>query len=184
MKLQRVFFFFFAVNALTFVALPRFAKADEVRQLQGCNEVNQPPLPASDAAYRDAMALAQTLIKRRFVVTCMSPSKMTGTFEGQDGAAVYRTNQGDFEALFLPHPKNLPRWSEIPLLVCRASRTLASQSDRQCFPFVFRQTWQRVDRRGGSASCGACSECNRPALRSPTVINVNRQSSCVQRPHP
>lgn len=94
MKLQRVFFFFFAVNALTFVALPRFAKADEVRQLQGCNEVNQPPLPASDAAYRDAMALAQTLIKRRFVVTCMSPSKMTGTFEGQDGAAVYRTNRG------------------------------------------------------------------------------------------
>lgn len=109
MKLQRVFFFFFAVNALTFVALPRFAKADEVRQLQGCNEVNQPPLPASDAAYRDAMALAQTLIKRRFVVTCMSPSKMTGTFEGQDGAAVYRTNQGDFEALFLPHPKNFDK---------------------------------------------------------------------------
>jgi len=94
------------VVALTSVTVPSLAKADEAKQLQGCNEVNQPSLPASDAAYRDAMALAQTLIRHRFVVTCVSPSTMNDTFEGQDGAAVYRTNQGDFEVLFLTRPQS------------------------------------------------------------------------------
>ena len=28
---------------------------------------------------------------------------MVGTFEGQTGAALYRTNRGDFDALFLPN---------------------------------------------------------------------------------
>jgi hypothetical protein len=36
-------------------------------------------------------------------------SKMDGTFDGQDGAALYRTDHGDFEVLFLPQPKTFDR---------------------------------------------------------------------------
>jgi hypothetical protein len=68
--------------------------------------VDQPSLAKSDAVYPDAMDLAQTLIRHSFIVTRVSPSQMTDTFEGQEGAAVYRTTEGDFEALFLPKPQN------------------------------------------------------------------------------
>ena len=40
---------------------------------------------------------------------CMLLSKMDGTFDGPEGAALYRTDHGDFEALFLPHPQNFER---------------------------------------------------------------------------
>jgi len=95
----------FAVIGLIFVALPRLAVAGG-NQLAGCSDVNWTTLPESDLAYSDAMDLAQTLINHRFIVTCISPSTMTGTFEGQEGAAVYRTNEGDFETLFMTKPHN------------------------------------------------------------------------------
>jgi len=94
--------FLFAAMSLILVALLGVVAAGGSKQLAGCSDVNWPTLPESDSAYPDAMDLAQTLINHRFIVTCISPSKMTGTFEGQTGAAVYRTNQGGFEALFLP----------------------------------------------------------------------------------
>jgi hypothetical protein len=46
--------------------------------------------------------VAQTLRNRGFTVKCMLQSKMIGLFDGQKGAALYRTNRDDFEALFLP----------------------------------------------------------------------------------
>jgi hypothetical protein len=95
-----------AVTTLVLVVVPSFVTAGSTKQLQGCNDVDQPSLAKSDAAYPDAMDLAQTLISHSFIVTCVSPSQMTDTFEGQEGAAVYRTNEGDFEALFLPKPQN------------------------------------------------------------------------------
>ena len=95
-----------AVTTLVLVVVPSLVTAGSTKQLQGCNDVDQPSLAKSDAAYPDAMDLAQTLISHSFVVTCVSPSQMTDTFEGQEGAAVYRTNEGDFEALFLPKPQN------------------------------------------------------------------------------
>jgi hypothetical protein len=95
-----------ALTALTVVILPGLAPAGDTKQWPGCNDADQPSLPESDAAYSDAMGLAQTLISHHFTVTCVSPSKMTDTFEGQEGAAVYRTTEGDFEALFMPKPQN------------------------------------------------------------------------------
>ena len=95
-----------AVTTLVLAVIPSVATAGSRKQLQGCNDVDQPSLAKSDAAYPDAMDLARTLISHSFIVTCVSPSQMTDTFEGQEGAAVYRTNQGDFEALFLPRPQN------------------------------------------------------------------------------
>jgi len=75
-------------------------------QATGCAEVNWPVLQPSDPAYPDAMELAKTLAEHGFIITCIAPSTMTGTFEGQKGAAVYRTNQGSFDALFLPKPQD------------------------------------------------------------------------------
>jgi hypothetical protein len=59
-------------------------------------------LRPADRAYADAMELAQTLRNHGFAVKCVLQSKMVSLFEGQKGAALYRTNRGDFEALFLP----------------------------------------------------------------------------------
>ena len=59
-------------------------------------------LKANDPAYADAMKLAQTLRNRGFIVKCVLQSKMVRLFEGEKGAALYRTNRGDFEGLFLP----------------------------------------------------------------------------------
>src|SRR3984893_11460090 len=95
-----------AVTTLVLVVVPSLVTAGSTKQPQRCNNVDQPSLAKSDAAYPDAMDLAQTLISHSFIVTCVSPSQMTDTFEGQEGAAVYRTNEGDFDALFLPKPQN------------------------------------------------------------------------------
>jgi tetratricopeptide (TPR) repeat protein len=59
-------------------------------------------LKANDSAYADAMELAQTLRNRGFIVQCVLQSKMIGFFDGEKGAALYRTNRGDLEGLFLP----------------------------------------------------------------------------------
>jgi hypothetical protein len=55
-----------------------------------------------DPAYADAMNLARTLQAHGFIVKCVLQSKMIHIFEGQKGAALFRTDHGDFEALFLP----------------------------------------------------------------------------------
>ena len=82
-----------------------FGAAHAASQTDGCADGNWPSLQASDPAYEDAMALARTLGDRGFTVRCIAPSKMTGTFAGQKGAALFRTNRGNFEALFLPKPQ-------------------------------------------------------------------------------
>ena len=62
-------------------------------------------LPPADPAYDDAIELARTLSEHRFTIKCVLTSKMAGLFNGQEGAALYRTTDGDFDALFLPRPK-------------------------------------------------------------------------------
>ena len=75
-------------------------------QTRGCADVNWPTLHPSDPASPHALDLARALTANGFSVQCIAPSKMAGTFEGQAGAALYRTDRGDFEALFLPNPQN------------------------------------------------------------------------------
>jgi len=58
-------------------------------------------LRESNPAYSDAMALKEELNRLQIRVQCVSTSKMAGMFDGQPGAAVFRTDAGDFEALFL-----------------------------------------------------------------------------------
>jgi len=66
-------------------------------------------LQPGDPEYADALDLARTLVVHGFVVQCIAPSTMTGTFEGQVGAAVYNTNHGAFDALFLPKTESFDR---------------------------------------------------------------------------
>jgi hypothetical protein len=62
-------------------------------------------LPSNSAAYPDAMALSETLSRHGIPVKCILLSEMDGTFDGLSGAAIYRTDSGDFDVLFLPQPK-------------------------------------------------------------------------------
>jgi len=59
-------------------------------------------LPPTDPAYNDAVELARKLDDWGIHVRCTLASKMQRIFAGQIGAAYYRTDAGDFEALFLP----------------------------------------------------------------------------------
>jgi hypothetical protein len=88
--------------AVVLIAVVHPLVAQRGSQTTGCSDVNWPPLQPTDAAYPDAVGLTRALADNGFVVQCIAPSKMADTFEGQTGAALYRTNRGNFEALFLP----------------------------------------------------------------------------------
>ncbi len=98
-----------AVVSLVVITLGGRMRAQAGSQATGCNDANWPALQSSDPAYSEAVELARTLADDGFMIFCIAPSKMTGMFEGQKGAALYRTHQGGFEALFLPKPQNFDR---------------------------------------------------------------------------
>jgi hypothetical protein len=60
-----------------------------------------------DPVYEPAMELAQELRRRGFVVKCVVRSQRHDEFDGQAGAAVFLTDQGRFDALFLTPPQRL-----------------------------------------------------------------------------
>ena len=60
----------------------------------------------TDPAYGSAMQLAAILRSHGVVVQCVLPSKMASILPQQLGAALFRTDHGDFEALFRPAQQN------------------------------------------------------------------------------
>jgi hypothetical protein len=62
----------------------------------------QAQLSSIDPVYIDAMDLARNLIDHGFIVECVQASKWGNLFDDQEGAARYRTDQGNFDVLFLP----------------------------------------------------------------------------------
>jgi hypothetical protein len=60
----------------------------------------------SSPVYGDATALAHTLNERGFGVQCIRRSKGERFFQGQKGAAWFKTDRGIFEVWFLPKPEN------------------------------------------------------------------------------
>ena len=70
-------------------------------------------LPPTDPAHTEAMELARTLNRRGIQVRCVLLSKEAQMFEGQLGAALFRTDRGDFEALFLPRSQS---WDEMKVV--------------------------------------------------------------------
>jgi hypothetical protein len=95
-------FILFAAVPFLVVPLVDSAVAQSTSQSAGCSEVKWTALSPRDPAYASAMDLAHQLTEHGFIVMCVAPSKMTDMFEGQEGAAVYKTNEGTFEALFAP----------------------------------------------------------------------------------
>jgi hypothetical protein len=61
-------------------------------------------LTSTDPVYAETVELTRELENHGFVVRCVLQSKLATFFQGQLGAALYRTSRGDFEALFLPKP--------------------------------------------------------------------------------
>jgi len=95
---------FFGVTLL--LALPSFLTG----QSEKCSDSDLVAvLQPTDQAYSMAMELAKTLQAEGFIIKCMLRSKMEGEFEGQDGAALFRTNRGDFEAMFMPKQKTFEK---------------------------------------------------------------------------
>jgi hypothetical protein len=96
-KIQRFWILF--CLAIPCIALPGSLSG----QSSDCTgKAAQAQLSSIDPVYVDAMELARNLIDHGFIVKCVQGSKMQNVFEGQKGAALYRTDQGGFEALFLP----------------------------------------------------------------------------------
>jgi hypothetical protein len=82
----------------TLLALPRNAFA----QLNPCGpEELQATLPSNNVVYRNAVSLSKILSGDGIGVKCILRSTMENMFEGQEGAAVYRTDHGSFEVCFL-----------------------------------------------------------------------------------
>jgi hypothetical protein len=74
-------------------------------QVQDCSPKDlSAAVQPTDKAYGPARALSEHLERGGFRVRCVLRSHFEGLFEGLVGAALYRTNRGDFEALFLSPP--------------------------------------------------------------------------------
>jgi len=84
--------------------------AEVLGQSPGCSGREREAALRSDAqVYRDAMALSESLGKNGILVNCVLGSTMEATFEGQTGAAAYRSKHGRFEVLFLPQAGSFDR---------------------------------------------------------------------------
>lgn len=95
----------FFTLALVFASPSDLASQSEKYSDQDLAGVLQP----TDKAYSVAMELAQTLRARHFTIKCVLRSKRGSSFEGLEGAALFRTSRGDFEAIFLPKQKTFAR---------------------------------------------------------------------------
>jgi len=60
----------------------------------------------SSPVYADATELARILNERGFVVQCIRRSVGERFFQGQKGAAWFKTDRGIFDVWFLPKPEN------------------------------------------------------------------------------
>ncbi len=70
---------------------------------QANTEAQQQWQNQSSPVYADATNLARDLATRGIKVECIRRSKEEHLFEGQKGAAWFKTNQGIFEVWFLPN---------------------------------------------------------------------------------
>jgi hypothetical protein len=91
---------FVIVLAGWFAAPPLLAQSDQCRP-----EETAALLPPADPAYDDAIELMRAISEHGFTIKCVLTSKMGSFFGGLEGAALFRTTDGDFDALFLRSPK-------------------------------------------------------------------------------
>jgi hypothetical protein len=70
-------------------------------------------LQPTNVEYADAIEFKQVLQSHGVVVGCILKSKSWHMFDEQKGAAFFRTDQGDFDALFLPKAKT---WDKLDII--------------------------------------------------------------------
>jgi hypothetical protein len=101
----------------------------------GCSaeELNNLLRP-SDPAYADAIGLAATLQSHSFTIQCVLPSKFAQFLPRQNGAALFRTTMGDFEALFRPKEQN---FDDI-FISKKGDENLSSRSNARGYHYTFR----------------------------------------------
>jgi hypothetical protein len=91
---------------MSFLALCLASQATLAAQPLECpTESSGALMPASYRAYPEAAELARILSDHNFVVKCICLSKLDGFVPGTKGAALYLTDQGDFDVVFLPKPQ-------------------------------------------------------------------------------
>ena len=89
--------------ALPVILLIASTQSSLLAQSPDCTgEAAQAQLSSVDSVYVDAMDLARNLIDHGFIVKCVQASKWGNLFVNQEGAALYWTDQGGFDVLFLP----------------------------------------------------------------------------------
>ncbi len=95
-----------ALPVIVLFLLTTSMKALLLAQSSDCTgKAAQAQLSSIDPVYVDAMDLARNLIDHGFIVNCVQASKWGHLFDDQVGAALYRTEQGNFHVLFLPKPE-------------------------------------------------------------------------------
>jgi hypothetical protein len=68
-----------------------------------CSQEDAPyQLTRTDRAYEQAMKLKASLERQGVEVTCVLPSKIQRMFDGQLGAAFFRTSVGVLDVMFMP----------------------------------------------------------------------------------
>lgn len=88
---------------LPVMLLIAFTQSSLLAQSSDCTgKATQAQLSSIDPVYVDAMDLARNLIDQGFIVKCVLGPKMQNLFDGQKGAALYSTDQGSFDVVFLP----------------------------------------------------------------------------------
>src|SRR5271169_4559968 len=91
------------IAILMMAGIPTPLPPTSAQSSSGCNAHDSPAqLLSTDAVYADATDLARTLNDLGLPVRCLLSSTMQHIFAGQKGAALYRTDDGSFEVLFLP----------------------------------------------------------------------------------
>lgn len=90
------------------VLVPESQPAETLVTLCSDRDLNNALLPG-DHVYSYAVGLGAELDRVGVRVRCMLPSKMHRIFDGQAGAAFFRTEEGDLDALFLPRSSSFDR---------------------------------------------------------------------------
>ena len=91
-----------ALCCASLVATPRVVRS----QGMDCEQLKPYALVRGvDTAYAPAQALATELRRHGFTVNCTVRSHSESLFDGQAGAAMFHTEEGNFDALFMTPPE-------------------------------------------------------------------------------
>lgn len=101
MKLRPLYF---AAPIICFGAFAAASPTNSARAPVAYQAKDSSILKPTDAAYAEAMELAQFLNSKGIIVKSVHSSKLNGFFRGLNKAAFFRTEKGVVEVIFFPAP--------------------------------------------------------------------------------